>query len=69
MRPVIFGTFQHHRSITFSVKSQIVNILGFVSQEAKWRTVGRYLYNTKTDFHKKIFCEIEYISFLLIKRG
>ena len=34
-----------------SVKSPIVNILDFVSQEAKSRILNRFLHNEKTNFY------------------
>lgn len=44
---------------TFSVWSQIVNVLGYASQEAKSRLVCRYLCNEKTNFHRFFFDKIQ----------
>ena len=37
-----------------SVKSQIVNILDFVSQEVKSRILSRFLHNEETNFYISI---------------
>ena len=66
-----------------SVKSQIVNILDFVSQEVKSRILSRFLHNEETNFYISIdeiqniiktiqfFCNIDilYLDSILLHWG